>query len=362
MKTIALLLLLAGPTATATTIDDLAWLAGAWASEDGEPGSGELWTVPAGGTMLGVSRTVRGGRTVAYEFVLIRETADRGLEYVARPSGQAGATFTMVESTDRRVVFANAAHDFPQRIIYQLTALDRLDARIEGEVDGESRAVAFPMRRVVPADAVVGTRSALVANLEAGRPQTIVTYGTSLTAEGAWVAQFQGVLDASYPGLARVVNSAASGMWCRWGVENLDERVIAKAPDVVLIEFAINDAFLDYATTPAAARQDLETMIDRILRARPRCEVILMTMNPPVGIHLERRPRIADYYDVYRDVAAQRRLMLIDHHANWQTLLDQDATTFAQYVPDGIHPNALGCEQVILPQLLQSLGCASEGR
>lgn len=131
----------------AATIDDLAWLAGNWASEDGEPGSGELWTAPAGGTMLGSSRTVRDGQIAAYEFVIIRETADQGLEYVARPSGQVGATFTMVEMKGQRVVFENAGHDFPQRIIYQLSEGGRLDARIEGNLDGEFRSVAFPLRR-----------------------------------------------------------------------------------------------------------------------------------------------------------------------------------------------------------------------
>ena len=32
-------------------------------------------------------------------------------------------------------------------------------------------------------------KSKLVTNLEAGKQQTIVTYGTSLTAGGAWVGQ-----------------------------------------------------------------------------------------------------------------------------------------------------------------------------
>lgn len=63
------------------SVADLAWLAGCWASVGGEAGSGEQWTAPAGKTLLGVSRTVIDSRTVAYEFVRIRETEageDRG--------------------------------------------------------------------------------------------------------------------------------------------------------------------------------------------------------------------------------------------------------------------------------------------
>jgi lysophospholipase L1-like esterase len=199
-------------------------------------------------------------------------------------------------------------------------------------------------------------QQALLENLKAGKPQTIVTYGTSLTAGGAWVQQLQVALDRSYPGLAKVVNSGEGGMWSKWGVENLDARVIAKKPDAVFIEFGINDAFLEYKTTPEEARHNLENMIERILKANPQCQIILMTMNPPIGVHFERRPNVDTYYENYRQVAKDRQLLLIDHNPNWKKVLQQDAATFNQYVPDGIHPDATGCEKIILPQLLTSLG------
>lgn len=191
--------------------------------------------------------------------------------------------------------------------------------------------------------------------LASGQAQTVVTYGTSLTAGGAWVNQMRAVLETNFPGRVKVINSAKGGMWSAWGVTNLDERVIAKAPDVVIIEFAINDAFLQYKTSPEDARRNLENMIDRIQKARPSCEVILMTMNPPIGVHLERRPRIDDYYAVYREVAKKRSLVLVDHHRNWQKVLAEGEVAFKKLVPDGIHPNAQGCERVILPELKHSL-------
>ena len=199
-------------------------------------------------------------------------------------------------------------------------------------------------------------KSSWLANLEAGKSQTIVTYGTSLTAGGAWVGQLRTALEKRFSGRATVINSGAGDMWSGWGVTNLDKRVISKAPDAVLIEFAINDAFLQYKTSSEDAQRNLESMIERIQKARPACEIILMTMNPPIGVHLERRPKIDDYYAVYREVAKRRGLRLIDHHANWQKLLNEDEATFKKYVPDGIHPSALGCEKIILPELLRALG------
>ena len=98
-----------------------------------------------------------------------------------------------------------------------------------------------------------GEKSRLVVNLESGKRQTIVTYGTSLTAGGAWVGQLQQALDSRYPGQATVINSGKGAMWSKWGVDNLEERVIQKKPDTVLIEFAINDAYLPCKTSVVEA-------------------------------------------------------------------------------------------------------------
>ena len=202
----------------------------------------------------------------------------------------------------------------------------------------------------------VGSASQLIDDLKAGKQQTLVTYGTSLTAGGAWVGQLRESLAEQYPGLINVVNAGRGAMWSTWGVDNLDQRVIARQPDTVLIEFAINDAFLAYKTSVELARKNLENMIDRILKANPKCEIVLMTMNPPVGIHLERRPDIEKYYEMYRDVARERKLSLIDHHPRWCAILKKDRAEFDRLVPDGIHPGPTGCEQVITPFILKSLG------
>jgi hypothetical protein len=45
-------------------------------------------------------------------------------------------------------VFENAAHDFPQRVLYRREAADRLVARIEGLRNGQPRGIDFPMQRM----------------------------------------------------------------------------------------------------------------------------------------------------------------------------------------------------------------------
>jgi len=134
--------------APAATIDDVAWIAGCWALEDAEPGSGEMWTSAAGGSMLGTNRAVRDGRTEAFEFLQIRETTDGSLVYIAAPEGKTETRFLMISIGPTLVVFENAINEFPQRIIYSLVGDDSLTARVEGDLDGEERAADFPMRRV----------------------------------------------------------------------------------------------------------------------------------------------------------------------------------------------------------------------
>ena len=135
------------PMVESASVEDLAWLAGCWASVGAEAGSGEQWMEPAGGTLLGVNRTVKGSKTVAHEFMQIREAESGEIEFISNPSGQSEAAFSLVGLSESEVVFENPDHDFPQRIIYRLKG-DNLEGRIEGKVKGELRVVDFPLRRV----------------------------------------------------------------------------------------------------------------------------------------------------------------------------------------------------------------------
>lgn len=202
-------------------------------------------------------------------------------------------------------------------------------------------------------------KSRLVTNLASGKQQVVVVYGTSLTAKGAWVKQMTDVLNKQFPGLVTVVNSGGSGQWSEWGVQHLDRLVIQQQPDTVFIEFSINDSVERFKGSVQAARTNLETMIERILKSNANCEVILMTMTPgdkyPEG-HRSYRKDVAEHYRMYRSVAAQKRLLLIDHYPSWKALQSENRKRFLEYVPDTIHPTASGCAEVVTPVILEALG------
>jgi len=137
--------LLAAPVAESASVEGLAWLAGCWAQRRDGFVYEEQWMEPAGGVMLGMSRTLANGRLVGTEFLRI-EVSEGSLRYTALPSGQALTVFTLRSLEGQRAVFENLEHDFPQRIIYRRDG-EALTARIEGERDGRARAVDLPMRR-----------------------------------------------------------------------------------------------------------------------------------------------------------------------------------------------------------------------
>lgn len=135
-------------TAGTTSIDELKWLAGCWATDNAETGTGEQWMQPAGGSMNGMARVVRSGQESSFEFMRITESDDGGLVFTAMPSGQSAADFTLIDIGPHKVVFENANHDFPQRVIYLLEDNNRLIGRIEGVIDGDQRSIDFPMTRI----------------------------------------------------------------------------------------------------------------------------------------------------------------------------------------------------------------------
>lgn len=128
-------------------VDSLAWLAGCWKSDGGEAGSNEHWLAPAGGTMMGVGRTVRNGKTVDHEFMRIFADEQGRLVFHAMPAGKAAAMFTAIAHDEGGITFENPRDEFPQRVIYRKAGPDKLAARIEGLRNGQPRGVDFPMSR-----------------------------------------------------------------------------------------------------------------------------------------------------------------------------------------------------------------------
>ena len=84
--------------------------------------------------------------TSLLETIRVERTGD-AVFYRSTVAGQNGGqavSFKMVENGPDFWIFENPAHDFPQRIIYRKEGAYKLNARIEGPMNGELKRIDFP--------------------------------------------------------------------------------------------------------------------------------------------------------------------------------------------------------------------------
>jgi len=201
-----------------------------------------------------------------------------------------------------------------------------------------------------------------ITALRASTPQHVVIYGTSLSKGGAWVPQLQATFDARFPSLVTLTNSARGGQHSGWGATHVDSAVVALKPDVVFIEFAINDAVTRFDLSLDTIRRNVDTLLDRIAAGLPSSEVILQIMNPAFGKaegeSAHRRNQDA-YQQIYRDAAKRRGLLLVDHSVAWNHLLAAEGeAAVKKLLPDGVHPNVEGWRRIVTPTLHRALDLA----
>jgi hypothetical protein len=128
-------------------IEDLGWLSGDWETAPGGTQIDEHWSWVAGNSMIGMSRTVAGGKTVFFEFLWIEARSD-GIYYVAHPKlRNPGTEFKLGRLSDSEAIFENPQHDFPKRIIYRKKADGTLVVRIEGDGTEKEKPQEFHYRK-----------------------------------------------------------------------------------------------------------------------------------------------------------------------------------------------------------------------
>ena len=132
--------------AEATPFASMAWLEGRWTGISDGLHMEEHWTSPTGDGLVGMHKDVKAGKMVSFEFFRIVSQED-GIYYMTSPGGVPATPFKLIEQSARRLVFENAEHDFPQRILYWSEKPGELRARIEGAVNGKQESMEWRWQR-----------------------------------------------------------------------------------------------------------------------------------------------------------------------------------------------------------------------
>jgi lysophospholipase L1-like esterase len=209
----------------------------------------------------------------------------------------------------------------------------------------------------------------------ADEPLTIVALGDSTTAIDEWSDRAVEVYPAMLPGAlaacgvrARVVNAGISDTTTREARERLDRDVRAFSPDLVVVQFGINDSWIDAEEgrrEPRLTREEYRDNLRHLVRTLKAdgAQVVLMTPNSmrwadPATIEVfEKDPGLLDtqsergidrlldlYAEDVREVAREEEVPLVDVHRAFEDYGEVPGQSIRDLLieGDGIHPNALG--------------------
>jgi lysophospholipase L1-like esterase len=195
------------------------------------------------------------------------------------------------------------------------------------------------------------------AKLDRGGEVTVVFIGGSVTrgggsagyveATGAWLKQ-------QWPeATIRAVNAGISGTDSNFGAKRYDRDVLVHKPDLVFIEFAVNDGQSDN-------RSHMERMVHKTWLQNPETDIVFF-YNLSQG-HLDdyrngQLPRAASFHE---QVAIHYNIPTISLGYALAAKLEAGEIEWSDFAHDAVHPHAGGYRlynnvfQEVLPQLLRT--------
>ena len=176
-------------------------------------------------------------------------------------------------------------------------------------------------------------------DIESGADATIVCFGDSITAGYAVRRGFPSFLLESlrqrFPdSKIEMINSGISGDTSQDGLGRLDWAVLSYEPDLVTINFGINDCVLGLSLEEF--EMNLVEMVRRI-RAGPNSEILLLSSQP-----LESPPydqRVLDYYQTVERVAKEMNVGFVDVYGAWMKRVRAGMPLDSLILPGLDHPN-----------------------
>lgn len=219
-------------------------------------------------------------------------------------------------------------------------------------------------------------------DIQMKKTKTIVVFGDSTTATRGKLEIYGNLLARELPAKgipAEIVNAGIGGNTTQMAVNRFEKDVLEKNPDLVVIQFGINDSAIDVwknppETEPRVSKeryiQNLEKIIET-LKAR-KCGVILMTPNqmcwtqrlkenygkPPYdtndldGFNVTLR----EYAQAVREIAAKQKVPLVDVYAAYTAYGKVENQSVNNLLLDGMHPNDKGhriVADLLIPEIVK---------
>ncbi len=176
-----------------------------------------------------------------------------------------------------------------------------------------------------------------------------ITEGYTVQPEECWAFLTHKWLCEKFPGAQiNYVNAGMSGTPSTLGLIRCERDVLAPHgdPDIVFVEFAVNDAQDDLSM------EAYECLVRRLYELPDDPAVILMFMRTDNGYSCQEKQS---------QVGINRGLPMISLNDGLTWAIDNDVMTWADYSNDGAHPNPEGCK-LITEMVVNMFESALSGR
>ncbi len=239
--------------------------------------------------------------------------------------------------------------DFAANVLYGQTNFDH--SKFPGYGNGPffvyvdyATTNAFPLtKKIDPGDRL----DRALKKLETGGPFKIVTCGDSISAGGEASAlalrfdeRFAASLRSQYPkSEITVENGATGGDSTINGLARLDEKVLSRAPDLVLVGFGMNDHNVG-SVPPETFEENLVAIVESV-RTKTGADVILFSAFPPNPEWKHSSHRMEVYAAATQRAADRSGAAFADVFAVWQRALQRK--DLPSLLANNInHPNDFG--------------------
>lgn len=191
-----------------------------------------------------------------------------------------------------------------------------------------------------------GNTSRLAAAMEKakkGESITVATIGGSITqgtaasnTSNCYASRFFSWWQEKFPECeVNTVNAGIGGTDSYLGVHRADEQLLSYNPDVVVIEFSVND------TDKTMNKYSYDSLVRKVLSAENEPAVILLFTTQEDGTSLQ---------DVHKEIGAAYDLPMISYREAVYPEVAAGTINWKDISPDNIHPNDIG--HGIIGQLL----------
>lgn len=177
--------------------------------------------------------------------------------------------------------------------------------------------------------------AAAMKKAENGEEVTVGVIGGSITQgtaasnqDNCYASKFFSWWSGKFPeGKFNFVNAGIGGTDSYLGVHRVDEQLLSQNPDVVIVEFSVND------TDKTMNKYSYDSLVRKILSYESSPAVILLFTTMDNGTSLQ---------DVHKEIGKAYDLPMISYHDAVYPEVEAGTLAWSDISPDNIHPNDAG--------------------